>query len=218
MMAAKTLHLLLDQKAACMTQWNIDLTLSTVSALCAETAAQQTSLAVSSPRIYHWLCRLVEIVIKRHRKRLEGHFPILITVLQSLLRRLLSQPHHDDDPAQQEKHARLFTRLLTLICEPAVASVSRSQAANSLDSEKDKAKRYAGQFMYLVLLEYVKLQIRHVVPHHVREVLETGMFSIMDITTPDGLKIANDAMDPSGRVIFRELHKQYQKFGKWSGV
>ncbi|KAK3692668.1 Urb2/Npa2 family-domain-containing protein [Podospora appendiculata] len=215
-LAAMTLHLLLEQKAAWMTQWNIDLTLSSVSAACSAPAMQP--LLAASPKAYQWLCRLVEMVIKRHRKRLDGHFHVLITALQSLIRRLLSsQPPSGKE--EEERHAKLFSRLITLVCEPSVASVSRSHAtASTLDSEKDKAKRYAGQYMYLVLMQYVKLQLEHVVPHGVREALETGMHSVLDITTPDGLRIMNDGMDPSGRVIFRELYKQYQKFGKWSGI
>lgn len=104
------------------------------------------------------------------------------------------------------------------MCEPTDASVSRSSAAGGLDSERDKAKRYAGQYMYLVLMQYIKLQLEFPVSHGVREALETGMYSVLDITPQDGMKIMNDAMDPSGRVIFKELYKQYQKLGKWSGV
>jgi nucleolar pre-ribosomal-associated protein 2 len=209
-----------------MTQWNIELTLSTVSTI----SAQTPSPLLSSSSIYPSLNRLVETVIKRHRKRLDGHFHILITALQSLLRLLLSSPQPTStlpDPetqtqneTQKEKHAKLFSRLLTLTSEPTVASVSRS-TTSGLDSEKDRAKRYAGQYMYLVLMQYVKLQLEvggGGVPHAVREALEPGMYSVMDITTPDGLRIMSDGMDGSGRVVFREMWKLWQRFGKWSGV
>lgn len=97
--------------------------------------------------------------------------------------------------------------------------MARSQTGNTgLDSEKDKAKRYAGQYMYLVLMQYIKLQLEYPIMHEVREALEPGVYSILDITTHDGLRLMNDAMDPSGRVIFKELYKQFQKFGRWSGV
>ena len=117
-----------------------------------------------------------------------------------------------------ERHAKRFARLLTLVCEPTVGSVTRSQARSALDSEKDRAKRYAGQHMYLVLMQYVRLQLEHAVPHGVREALEPGVYSVMDVTTQDTLRVMNDGMDPSGRVIFKEMYKQYQKFGKWTGV
>ena len=34
----------------------------------------------------------------------------------------------------------------------------------------------------------------------------------------DILKLMNDAMDVSRRIIIKELYRQYQKFEKWSGV
>ncbi|KAK4239993.1 nucleolar pre-ribosomal-associated protein 2 [Achaetomium macrosporum] len=225
LLTSKAIRLLLDQNPACITQWNIELTLSSVSTISARGSTQ--ALISEAPSIYPALCRLVEIVIKRHRKRLDGHFHILIVALQSLLRLLVSRSHNPTGSSTSnevtrhsslwEKQAKLFARLLTLICEPTVASVSRSQTSG-LDSEKDKAKRYAGQYMYLVLMQYVKLQLEYVVPHEVREALETGVYSITDITTQDGMKIMNDGMDPSGRVIFKEMYKQYQRFGKWTGV
>lgn len=234
---AKIVHLLLDKKANCMIQWNVDSTLSAVSAIASD--ASSTTMLTTHPKTYESLCHLVEIVIKRHRKRLDGHFHILIPALQSLLRRLISSTSSTStapslfSESTKEHHAKLLSRLLTLITEPTVASVSSSSRSNAakdqehhnhqhqqpLDSEKDKAKRYAGQHMYLVLMAYVKLQLEFVVPLVVRQQLETGMFSIVDITPAEGeLRIMNDGMDPSGRVIFREMYKRWERFGKWSGV
>ncbi|KAK4169282.1 nucleolar pre-ribosomal-associated protein 2 [Cladorrhinum sp. PSN259] len=221
---AQTIAFILDQSPACMSQWNIELTLSTVSAISAQSSTE--SLVAASPKIYQSLSNLVEIVIKRHRKRLDGHFHILLTALQSLLRLLLTGPYDGGSKSNNitaphpvwEKHARHFSRLLTLICEPTVASVSRSSSDGRLESEKDRAKKYVGQYMYLVLMQYIKLQLECVVPHGVREALERGVYSIVDITTRDGLKIMIDGMDQSGRVIFKEFYKQYEKFGKWQGV
>jgi len=252
--AAKTIHLLLDQKATGMTQWNIDLTLSTVSAICASSSSssptsQPQQQLFSYPKTYEWLCLLVEIIIKRHRKRLDGHFHALVATLQSLLRLLLQTPSSLWETVEPAKH---YARLLTLICEPTVASVSFSSSsstitndpttssttstttkAQQLDSEKDKAKRYAGQFMYLIVMQYIKLQLeiqqqsastssiasKMVLPRAVRDALEAqGMFSVLAITTDDYKQIVTNSMDASGRVVLRELIKKHQKFGKWSGV
>lgn len=207
---ARAACFLLDQRTAWMSQWNIELTLTIVSTMC----SKRGELTASSPKIYEKLCRMMEIIIKRHRIRLDGHFHILVGALEALLRKLLSRPAEDIS----EDHARLFARLVTLVCEPTDASVSRSVAGSSLDSERDRAKRYAGQYMYLVLMQYIKLQLERAVPHGVLEALQTGVYSILDITSQDGLSLMNDAMDPSGRVIFKELYKQYKKFGKWQGV
>jgi nucleolar pre-ribosomal-associated protein 2 len=72
--------------------------------------------------------------------------------------------------------------------------------------------------MYLVLMQYVKLQLEGGVPRPVQEALEPALNSIFDITSAESRKILNDAMNASGRAILREMFKRYTKFGKWSGV
>ncbi|KAB5569996.1 Urb2/Npa2 family-domain-containing protein [Coniochaeta sp. 2T2.1] len=231
----QTLQTILDDKANTMTQWNIELTLSTVSVLASEVTTHK--VMSTTPKAYELLCRLVQVIVRRHRLRLEGHFHLLVTVLQSLLRVLVCHPYLSQkrnaqtppgvwttglikDPSlfsHWQKHAKAFARLLTMVCEPTPGSVARSQR-NSLDSATDAAKRYAGQHMYLVLMLYIKLQLEQNVPHDVREALEPGVFAILDITTPEARRVMNDALDPSGRAIMKELFKQYLKFGKWSGI
>ncbi|KAG5914150.1 hypothetical protein E4U42_000659 [Claviceps africana] len=72
--------------------------------------------------------------------------------------------------------------------------------------------------MYLLLVHYVKLQLEASLPPPVREALDPAMDSIFAITTPEGRKILNDAMDASGRALLKEMYRRYVKFGKWSGV
>ncbi|TDZ37059.1 Nucleolar pre-ribosomal-associated protein 2 [Colletotrichum spinosum] len=208
---AENLQQLLDIKASSMTQWNIDTTLSTVTTIA---ATDPTQLLRSSPSVYQWLCKLVEVIIKKHRQRLEGHSHILVVTLEALLVALTG-------PGPREvraKHATQFTRLVTLVCEPAAAAVSRVQHFTALHSATDEAKRSAGRHMYLVLMAYVKMQLDVDVPREVREALEPGMNSIFAITPRKIRQILNDGMDHSGRAILREMYKRYEKFGKWSGV
>ena len=196
-----------------MTQWNIELTLSIACDLTSPTSNQSH---VSFP----WLCRLVEVVIKKHRLRLEGHYHLLLSTLQALMQALVIKTPYRTTSSEnsQETNAHRYARLITLICEPTAGAVSRSQLHSALDSATDAAKRSAGRHMYMVLMQYVKLQLEENVPGSVREALEPAMNSIFDITTPEGRKILNDALDASGRTILREMYKRYVKFGKWSGV
>lgn len=214
--------MILDKKANSMKQWNVEVTLSTVSILCAR-AAQLSNDITGSSRTYELVAKLVEVIIKRHRLRLEGHFHLLITALQSLLRLLIvpipssSSTQPADGLDLQEKRAQLYSRLLTLVCEPSVASVTRGQQ-QGLDSATATAKRSAGQHMYLILTSYIKLQLDHTISRAVREAMEPGVYSILDITTQEGRRTLNEAVDGSGRAIFREMYRRYVKFGKWSGV
>lgn len=214
-----------------MKQWNAEATLGLVSTIC-DGGSRLPEDVRAAPETYERLCRLVEVIIKRHRVRLEGRFHLVVTVLQALLRLLIvpgprptSSSPAATATADREKQAKLFARLLTLICEPSVASVTRgghgggpSGHQPQLDSATDAAKRAAGVHMYLVLTAYVKLQLEHAVPRAVREALHPGVYAVLDITTPGGKRILNESVDGSGRAIFREMYKRYERFGKWSGV
>lgn len=209
----RTLYSLLEKKPQAVSQWDVEATLSTICDL----STVQESEGVQLP--YIWLCRLTDVIIKKHRLRLEGHYHLLLTVLQTLLERLIvGEVGEDASSVSQETKAHAYARLITLVCEPTAGAVSRTQHQSSLDSATDAAKRSAGRHMHLVLMQYVKLQLTDNVPRPIREALEPAMNSIFDITPPEGRKILNDAMDASGRAILREMFKRYVKFGKWSGV
>lgn len=204
------LHNLLEKKPQAMSQWNVEMTLSTICALTSNTH-EHTNAS------FTWMCKLVEVIIKKHRLRLEGHYHLLLATMQSLLRNLIiDQPQKLS--GAEDSLAHMYARLITLVCEPTAGAVSRAQQHSALDSATDAAKRSAGRHMYLVLMQYVKLQLEANVPRAAREALEPAMNSIFDITPPEGRKILNDAMDASGRAILREMFKRYTKFGKWSGV
>lgn len=210
----RTLYSLLERKPHAVSQWDVEATLSTI---CDLSPAQEESEEAQLP--YIWLCKLTDVIIKKHRLRLEGHYHLLLTVLQTLLDRLvIHEVGAGASSASQERKAHAYARLITLVCEPTAGAVSRTQHQSSLDSATDAAKRSAGRHMHLVLMQYVKLQLTENVPRPIREALEPAMNSIFDITPPEGRKILNDAMDASGRAILREMFKRYVKFGKWSGV
>ncbi|KAL6925109.1 hypothetical protein ACHAP8_001106 [Fusarium lateritium] len=215
----RILRAILEKKPQSMTQWNIELVLTTVSDLSLST--KPLNEQVPNERVpFASLCGLVEIIIKKHRLRLEGHHHLLLSTIQALLRNLVINHSATDTLGQtlHESKAHLYARLITLICEPTAGAVARSQHQSSLDSATDAAKRSAGRHMYLIMMQYVKLQLEADVPRRVNEALEPAMNSIFDVTPPEVRKILNDAMDKSGRAILKEMYKRYTKFGKWSGV
>lgn len=210
----RILYSLLERKPQFISQWNVESLLSAVAILSAEKARPDSTIP------FVWLCKLVEVIVKKHRVRLEGHYHILLAAVQPLLCNLIQEQREiqSGDGISQESKASAYGRLITLVCEPTTGAVSRSQHHSALDTATDAAKRSAGRHMYLILMQYVKLQLETDVSRGVREALEPAMNSIFDITPPEGRKILNDAMDSSGRAILREMFKRYTKFGKWSGV
>ncbi|TLD28651.1 hypothetical protein PspLS_03959 [Pyricularia sp. CBS 133598] len=232
---ARTIHQLLETKLASVTQWNVEHTLSSIAVVCSDKGVNADVIR-SSPKMYEWLCLMMEVILKRHRRRLEGHLHLLITVLQSLFTCLILNPYDNTQGSWAsapvsarkaesfpywERHAKTYGRLLTLVCEPSAASVMRTHQHGSsapLDSATDAAKRSAGQYMYLVLMHFIKLQLESDVPHAVREALVPGVNSILDVTPQDMRKVMADAMDASGRAIFKDIYEKYRKFGKWRGA
>ncbi|KAI3336791.1 hypothetical protein HD806DRAFT_18324 [Xylariaceae sp. AK1471] len=222
---------LLDKHANAMTQYNIEATLTSVVEVCS-TRGPRIQGSKAAGEIFTALFKLVALIIKRHRLRLSGHFHILLAALRALLAILLAdpnasisnhrsaQPHHPPwlSARLQPRHAERFARLLSLVCEPSAASVARSRSRSELDSATDAAKRAAGQYMYLLLEVYVKLQLEVEVSREMRKALEVGVFSVLDITSEGCRKVLNESLDAGGRAVFRALFAEYRKFGKWKGV
>ncbi|KAI1814815.1 hypothetical protein GGS20DRAFT_546395 [Poronia punctata] len=224
---SETMLFLLDKHANAMTQYNIEATLTSVVQVCSVHGPniQGSTKTTAAGEIFTSLFKIVSLIIKRHRLRLSGHFHIILAALRALLTVLLADPtttsRHPPwlHSRLQPRHAERFARLLTLICEPSAASVAPSSRARSeLDSATDKAKRAAGQYMYLLLEVYVKLQLEVEVTRDMRKALEVGVFSVLDITGEGCRKVLNESLDAAGRAVFRALFAEYRKFGKWKGV
>jgi nucleolar pre-ribosomal-associated protein 2 len=226
-------HVLLDKKAGFMTQWSVESTLGAVCVLCCTMATMSTTNVSTTPTtptalVFPRVFAVVETLIKRHRVRLEGHYHIITTTLQCLLAVLMAG---GTPAAAQETHARMFARLVTLLCTPTAGAVGRphhhhhGNPANApvLDSATAAAKRFAGQYMYVVLTAYVRLLLegearQRGVGRAVRDALEPAWHAAFDVMPPDTRRILNDGMDEGGREVVREMWKRYTLFGKWSGV
>ncbi|KAG9242736.1 Urb2/Npa2 family-domain-containing protein [Calycina marina] len=230
---AETLVVMLRSKGRAISQWNVDSTLGCISIVCSRRGPSFRPSQAGN--VYMQLCRLVHTILISHRLKLEGHFHLVAQTVESLLRCLFTPlqstntassktfvpprwlPTTSSSPHQLNiRHAAAFTRLLTLICNPTVSSVTRSQN-NALTSATDKAKRMAGQHMQYVLMAYVRLQLEMRMLTAVREQLVPGIYAIFDTTTPELRRAINEGMDGSGRAVFRNLYTDYTKFGKWKG-
>jgi len=241
-LVAEILITLLDRHSGAMTQFSIESALNVVAEV-ASLNGPHIHSEKAEGEVFEGLYKLVATVIRRHRRRLDGHFPVLVATLQSLLRVVLADPlarittsspltmSSTSSPPWlasrlRARHAARFARLLTLVCEPSAAAVARSRgsvgAASAtttlLDSATDAAKRIAGQDMFHVVELYVKLQLEVTVPQDMRKALEPGIYSVLNITPEGCRRVMNESLDVNGRAVFRELFAAYKKFGRWSGV
>jgi nucleolar pre-ribosomal-associated protein 2 len=213
-----------------MNQWNIDSTLGSITIICSRNAPRLRPTRAGT--IFQHLCQLLNILLTSHRLKLQGHFHLVVQAMQALMRcfftplphstsrtsKLFAPPPWLSPPKQQlnARHAVAFTRLVTLICDPSVSSVTRSKD-NNLTSATDKAKRMAGQHMQFLLMLYVQLQLEMKMLPEIREKMVPGLYAIFDTTTPEMRRMIGDSLDSSGRSVFGTLFRGYQRFGKWKG-
>ncbi|KAI9742252.1 MAG: hypothetical protein M1818_004152 [Claussenomyces sp. TS43310] len=225
------MEMMLRTKARSITQYSIDCTLSSISMVCSRGGPSLPARRAGT--IYLHLCHLLQAVLLFHRLKLQGRSHLVVQVMQSLLRCLfvpvaLSHTAKSALPTwlldQSSKsrlssaHAVAYTRLLTLICDPSVSSVSRS-STNNLNSATAKAKRLAGQHMPFVLSSYIRLQLDMglKMSPDIRERLVPGIYAIFDTTTLEGRRVLGESMDVSGRAVLGNLVRDWQRFGKWKG-
>ncbi|KAH6672915.1 Urb2/Npa2 family-domain-containing protein [Halenospora varia] len=227
---SETMELMLRTKGRSVSQWNIDSTLGSITIICSRNGPSLRSNNAGT--IYLHLCHLMQAVLVSHRLKLQGHFHIVVQVMQTLLRCLFTPLPHSttkttkflvpppwlSSPKYQlgAKHAAAYARLVTLICDPSVSSVTRSQH-NNLNSATDKAKGMAAQHMQYVLTSYIKLQLEMRMAPEIREKMIPGLYAIFDTTNMEMRRMISDSLDASGRAVYGTLFRDYQKFGKWKG-
>ncbi|KAG9239698.1 Urb2/Npa2 family-domain-containing protein [Amylocarpus encephaloides] len=229
-LTSETMEMMLRTKGRCLSQWDIDSTLGSIAIICSRNGP---SLRPNrSGTIYLHLCHLMQAVFTSHWLKLQGHFHLVVQVMQTLLRclfvplphsttkitKFMAPPPWLSSPKHQltAKHATAYTRLITLICDPSVQSVTRS-THNNLTSAKAKAKGMAVVHMQYVLTTYIRLQLEMRMAPEIREKMIPGIYAIFDTTTPEVRKMINESLDSSGRSVFGTLYRDYVKFGKWKG-
>lgn len=142
---------LLDRHSGAMTQFGIESALNVVAEVVSLNGPHINNDKTEG-EIFEGLYKLVATIIRRHRRRLDGHFPVLVATLQSLLRVVLADPlaRVTSSPLTKSsassassqpppwltsrlraRHAARFARLLTLVCEPSAAAVARSWGSAS---------------------------------------------------------------------------------------
>jgi nucleolar pre-ribosomal-associated protein 2 len=214
-----------------ISQFNVDATLGAISIICSRNGPRLNELRAGT--IYSHMCWLLQAVLTHHRTKLQGHFHLVVQVMQSLLRCLFAPLPHSSTKTDKAfgapppwlasrkhglkaRHAVAYTRLVLMICDPTVSAVRGAQQ-NNLTSAKDKAKRMAGIHMQYVLISYIKLQLEMKMLPEIREKMVPGLYAIFDTTTPEIRRMVSDSLDSSGRAVFGNLYKDWQRFGKWGG-
>jgi nucleolar pre-ribosomal-associated protein 2 len=189
------------------------------------------TLARSSPAerlVYLDLCSILSALLLHHRARLQGRFHLLTATLQSLQNRLFvpTKPTTDSDRRiLAPRHARAYTRLLTLLCNPPTRTHNNSSAGaskhNNLIDESRRARAHVGQYVPTLLHSFCAQILSGTLAEGVREALTPGLWAVieaMEVQSPDAIKALSAGMNNSERAVLRSVYEDWKRFGKWEGA
>lgn len=236
-LAAECLDLILRSHPRAVSQWNIDHLLSSVSSIIVTSSSFEDRLMSSDSvdTVYIRSCRLLGRLFGLYRQQLGGRYHLIVLALQNLMAALFAptrkrQRRHDHPvvPNGQSRlhspltasHAVHFSRLLSSLCDPTVSAVSRpSQAGPGRDALVDQTKRakhIAGQHLRILVQSYTRCMLDTPAPPEIRAALAPGLYAVLDAMAPETKRALNASLDMSSRAIFKTLHEDYTKFGKWN--
>lgn len=226
---------LLRSHSWCITQFNIDETLSVIS-LGTSPDGPSFSLTTATPDdIYTSLTSLLLAIILGHRLRLKGRYHLLISTLQSLLRclyyiapyrRKMGKAIHPTwlsnitGTATSSISATAYTRLITTLCYPPVSTVTKHNhnRAALLTPRTALARKEISRYVPYLVMEFVWLQLqpqRLSLPSGHREQLTQGLYAMFDVMKSEEgtLRVTNAGLDAQGRALFKRLYEDFSRFG-----
>ena len=174
--------------------------------------------------LYTGLCRLCLAILKVHRAKIGGRYHLVVPALQDLLRCLFrpysrSVTEPETTCAFTEQQAADYCRILTTLCDPTVSSVTRSKKRSytELNDETKKARSMAGQHLPYLIMEYCRCQLEERLTPDMKRALNAGLWAVLEVTSKDGMRTMNAAMDSSSRSVFKALYDDFSRLGKWDG-
>lgn len=226
-LAAENVEIILRLHPRGVTQYNIDSCLTAVTATMSMIHSLRERNNISSKSlstIYGRLCRIMGTTVGLYRQQLGGRFHLLIPALQSLLKALFApsqKRYQKKGAALGISHTVQFTRLLTSLCDPTVSAISRpsrptGNSSNSLIDQTKKAKVIAAQHLRILIESYAQYMLEAPLQPDIKTALAPGLYAILDAMPAESKRALNAGMDISSRAIFKTLHDEYVKFGKWN--
>ena len=221
MLSMQCIKMLLQNHTRVISQWHIDELLA---AIVVKASNLDTQTEQNSGKLYIGLCRLFGTILAVHRAKIGGRYHLVVLTLQALLR-CLFVPYKDSEAVGRESstfgesHAAAYGRILTMICDPTVSSVTRSRnrLRLELNDKTKKARSIAGQHLPYLIMEFCGCQLTGRLLPGMRAALNVGLYAVLAVISPDIMRTMNAAMDSSSRSVFKALYDDYRRFGKWNG-
>jgi nucleolar pre-ribosomal-associated protein 2 len=214
---------IIREKPFILNQYLTEATLQTIHSLARSSPAE--------PLIYLDLCSILSALLLHHRARLQGRYHLLISTLQSLQTRLFIPTTNPTSTASNNtsrktltpRHARAYTRLLTLLCNPPTRTHNNTNSANAsnLIDESRRTRARVGEFAPLLLHSFCAAILNGTLGEGVREAMTPGLWALieaMEVQSADAVKVLSAAMNNSERAVLRGVYEDWKRFAKWDGA
>ena len=206
-----------------ITQWHIDNLLSAISAKASYLEDRKGEK--HSSMMFTGLCRIFGTILTILRTKIGGRYHLIISALQSLLRCLFVpyttiDSSHEVPSSFTETHAAIYARILTILCDPTVSSVTRSKyrLRPELNDETKKAKDIAGQHLSYFIMEYCDCQLKGRLSSEMKTALNPGLYAVLAVMSQEVMRTMNEAMDESARAVWKALYEDHRRFGRNGGI
>ena len=220
MLSMQCINMLLRNHTRAISQWHIDELLAAITIRASNLGSQMEK---NSGRLYICLCRLLGTILAVHRAKIGGRYHLVILALQALLRCLFipyknSEAVSSEGSVFGEPHAAAFGRILSMICDPTVSSVTRSRNRSRLElnDETKKARSIAGQHLPPLIMKFCGCQLTGRLLPGMRAALNAGLYAVLAVMSANVMRTMNAAMGSSDRSVFKALYDDYRRFGKWN--
>ena len=218
MLSMQCINMLLQKHQRVISQWHVDELLAAITVKASKLNSQTEK---NTGNLYIGLCRTFCTLLATHRAKIGGRYHLVVLTLQALLRCLFIPYKNDEAVGSEasvygESQATAYGRILNMICDPTVSSVTRSRNRSRLElnDERKKARSMAGQHLAYLIMEFCGCQLWGRLLAGMRAALSSGLYAVLAVIPPDIMQTMNAAMDSSSRSVFKALYNDYKRVGK----
>ncbi|KAF3902009.1 hypothetical protein AA313_de0202743 [Arthrobotrys entomopaga] len=227
------IKMLLRERSASISQLNLEEILASLALVLSPHGPEFNYSATNTDQFILPISSIVAGIMSGQRLRIRSRHGLAIAVLENLLCLLFLPRPMGRKKTDKEIHppwlgrlgkwtvskdaAIAYSRLITMLCDPSTSSVRKNRKSDDLSSATVAARKAVEPHIPGLLRRYITLDISHHLTSEVRTALIPGLYAMFDVMQESTLRSLNMSLDGPGRVLFKSLYEDWNKFGKWTG-
>ncbi|RVD80674.1 uncharacterized protein DFL_008568 [Arthrobotrys flagrans] len=226
-----TTSILIKDKGLSISQLNVEETLASIAATISSRGPRFNYTITSTDPVFIPICSIMGSILSGQRFRIKNRHGLITATLEALMNLLFLPRVTSRKKSDTEIHpswlanakswtvtkeaAVAYCRLLTMLCDPSTSSVRMNRKSDNLSSATVAARKAVEPHVPGLLKRYINLNLTHHLTSDVRAALTPGLYAMFDVMQESTLRSLNMSLDNPGRVVFKALYEDWNKFGKW---